>query len=202
MAKIAVDVALLLPEKIDDLVIEINQKFDSLSKLNKENNFPHISLAMGVIEESEVELVNTKLKEICDRFNSLDLEIEEVYHIIKPNGKKSFSFRIKMTDELMNFHRTIMKELLLIFTYEVSIDMFNQDDEVDPISTYWVENYGKNHENPDNFHPHISLKCNEDVVFDDVPIKFKASKVALCHLGDHCTCRMVLGLIELCKDKK
>jgi hypothetical protein len=195
--KLAVDVALLLPEKINDLVIELNQKFDSLSKLNKENNLPHITLAMGVIDESEIELVNNKIKEICDEFGSLNLKIEEVYHIIKPNGKKSFAFRIKLTDELKKLHGTIMKELSTIFTYDVSIDMFNQDDEVDPISTFWVENYEKKHENPDNFHAHISLKCNNDVIYDDIPIEFKASKVALCHLGDHCTCRRVLGLVEL-----
>lgn len=197
MAKIAVDVALLPPEDIMDLAIELNRKFESLSKLNKENNLPHITLAMGVIDESEIDLVNQKLKEISEKFSALDLEILEVNHTIKPDGKKSFFLKIKMTEELRNLHKTIMKELLPIFTYDVSVDMFNQDDKVNPISIYWVENYAKNHEDSENYHSHISLKCNKDVIFNEVPIKFKCSKLSLCHLGDHCTCRRVLGLINL-----
>jgi len=197
MAKIAVDIALILPEEIMDLVIKLNERFEGFSIFNKKNNLPHITLAMGVINESDIKKVNGKLKDICLKFNPLNLEITEVYHIIKPNDKKSFSFRIKMGDELKNLHTIIMKELLPIFTYDVSEDMFNQDDKVSPISMQWVENYGKNHKDPENYNPHISLHCNKYVVFNDVPIKFKASKVALCHLGSHCTCRRILGQVVL-----
>ena len=91
-----------------------------------------------------------------------------------------------------------MRELLPIFTYKVTTDMFNQTDPVNPISTYWVENYGENHKNPDNFIGHLSLKCNDEVESDlKFPIKFTASKLGLFHLGDHCTCKTNFGLFEL-----
>ena len=192
MAKIAVDVAILPPNNIMDLAIELNRKFGSLSKLNKENNFPHITIAMGVIDDSEIDLVNQKINEISRKFGTLDLEILAVSASVKSNGKKSWAFDIKFSDKLKELHIALMKELLPIFTYEVDVKMFNQDDEVDPISTFWVENYAKHHKNPNNYNPHLSLKCNKDVVFNEVPIKFKSARLALCHLGDHCTCRRIL----------
>jgi len=192
MAKIAVDVAILPPNHIMDLAIRLNRQFDSLSRLNRENNLPHITLAMGVIKESQISEVNNKINQMAGGFMPLDLEISEVYHTIKPNGEKSFALKIKPSIALSNLHAVIMKELLPIFTYDVKIDMFNNDDVVDPISIYWVENYAKNHKDPEDFDGHISLKCNKEVIFNDLPLRFTAKRIALCHLGDHCTCRRIL----------
>ena len=196
--KIAVDAALLPPENIMDVCIELNRKFNPTSNLNKIDNFPHITLAMGVINKEDIPKVNEKLQEIVSKFKTLDLELEEIYHTIKPDGNKSFAFAISKTDELIKLHAIIMKELLPIFTYEVTTDMFDQTDPIDPISIRWVENYGKHHENPENYVPHLTIKCKKNVETDlKFPIKFTASKFGLFHLGDHCTCRTSFGLFEL-----
>ena len=194
MAKIAVDVALLPPENIMDIAIELNQKSDPYCELNKVDNFPHITLAMGVIDEEQINLVNEKLKQIASRFNALDLELGEVYSIVKPDGTKSFAFHIKITDELRRLHEIVMKELLPIFSYDVSTDMFYAG-EINPASKQYVENFKDF--SGDNFKAHITIKCKNDVVYDKEPIKFKASKLGLFHLGDFCTCRTAFGLFEL-----
>lgn len=192
MVKIAVDVVILPPENIMDISIELNRKFESLSRLNKENNLPHITLAMGVIEESEIDFVKKKLEDIHKKVGKIDLELEEVYNTVKPDGKKSYSLRIKKTKELVDLHLRIMKELSSIFTYEVNSDMFNKDESIEPLAIEWVENYKENHKLPEDYHPHISLHCGEEVIFKDIPIKFVGSKLALCHLGNKCTCRKIL----------
>ena len=196
--KIAVDVALLPPENIMDIVIELNQTHDPINNMNKVDNLPHFTLAMGVIEEEQIELVNEKLKQIAEEFSKIDLELIGITYHLKPNGKKSWYFTIKENEILRNLHGEVMKVLLPIFTYNVATDMFDQTDPVDPISTYWVENYAKHHKTPEGFKPHLSIKVNKDIETDlKFPIKFTASKFGLFHQGDHCTCRTTFGLFEL-----
>lgn len=193
MAKIAVDVALLLPEEINKICIDINRKegAEATSDLSKSNNHPHITLAMGVIDKEDIPKVNSKLKEIVSGFSELNLEIS---HEIKSEKNKSYGFGIKPTDEIKKLHAAIMKKL--IFTYDVTLDMFYKDsDEVlNEISRYWVESYRT--KDPENYQPHISLKC-KNAEYSKLPIKFTTSKIVLCHLGNHCTCREILGEFEL-----
>lgn len=126
MAKIAIDIALLLPEAINKICIDINQKehSESFSDLSKLDNHPHITLAMGVIDEEDIEKVNSKLKEIVNQFSKLNLEISKIYHQITPEKKISYGFEIKMTDEIKMLHGKIMQELLPMFSYDVKKEMF------------------------------------------------------------------------------
>ena len=65
MSRIAIDIVLLPPEKIMDLVIAINKeeakKGNSKGELNKVDFLPHLSLAMGTIEEKNLEKVDVHL---------------------------------------------------------------------------------------------------------------------------------------------
>lgn len=199
MSKIAIDIALIPPTEIMDLCIELNQKSsEQTSVLNKKDNLPHITLAMGAADEKDLGVINKKLENIVKNFTPLNLEILDLYYHLTPKNKKSYCFAIKPTEELVNLHAVIMKELLPILSYEVSLDMFYKDkgEEVDDVSISWVENYGEKHADPNNYQPHISLKVR-DAKYDNSPIKFTASKLALCHLGDHCTCRKVFKIFEL-----
>ncbi len=194
MAKITVDIAILPSEEIMDLVIELNSK-NPISKFNKTDNLPHISLAMGVIDDSEIDMVNEKLKNICEKFKELELEISKLYYTIRPDGNKSYAFKIKITEEIRQLHTMVMKELPL--THDVSIDMFYQGEKVDPITLYWVKNYKDKHKDPNNYDPHISIKSNDEVEYNKTPIKFKASRVVLCHMGNYGTCRTIFGEFKL-----
>ena len=200
MAKIAIDIALLLPEAINKICIDINQKehSESFSDLTKLDNHPHITLAMGVIDEKDIEKVNSKLKEIVEQFSKLNLQISKIYHQITPENKLSYGFEIKLTDEIKKLHGKIMEELLPMFSYDVIEEMFflDSDENFAEVSKSWVENYGKNHSDPENYHPHISLKCRK-AEYHNFPVKFFASKVALCHQGNYCTCRTILGSHDL-----
>lgn len=200
MTKIAIDIALLLPEKINKICTDINRKNDSnaFSNLSKKNNHPHITLAMGVIDEKNLPKIDKKLKEISKEFSSLNLEIIELYFEITPENKKSVSFVVKPSDKLKALHAKIMKELLPLFSYKVSDNMFflDSDEKFQKVSMFWIENYRKNHSDPNNYHPHISLKCRK-AQYDKLPIKFSASKLAACHLGNYCTCRKILASVNL-----
>ena len=81
--KLAVDVVLLPSEEIVDKAIELNKelikKFDKKIILNKENCLPHISLAMGCINENDLPAIEKILEEIAKQFPLLNLTLVNAY---------------------------------------------------------------------------------------------------------------------------
>ena len=69
MSRRAVDIVLLPGETMTDRAIEINaeleKKFGAEIVLNKANCLPHISLAMGCIEEKDIASVEKILEAIA-----------------------------------------------------------------------------------------------------------------------------------------
>ena len=67
MAKIAIDVVLLPSEAMTNKAIEANRRLlDKRIVLDKEGCLPHISLAMGCIEEDEIGEIEGILCEIAE----------------------------------------------------------------------------------------------------------------------------------------
>ncbi len=67
----------------------------------------------------------------------------------------------------------------------------------------WIKHYPEK-SSFENFFPHITIGYGEidDYSFGSrkagsLPMRFTASKLALCHLGNHCTCRKILASAEL-----
>ncbi len=87
-----------------------------------------------------------------------------------------------------------MAEMKPFFSYEVTDAMF-YDDIVDPSSVEWVRSYPEkaSHE---SFHPHITLGYGRAKPSFSLPVTFGAAGLALCHLGNHCTCRRILVRAE------
>ncbi len=200
MGKIAVDVALLLPDAVNKICVEINRRKDAdpESDLSKSNNYPHITLSMGVIEQENLPLAEAALKETCRDFTPLQIEIPGIDYGMTPENRKSYGFAIRPADELKRLHSAVMKSMHPLFSYAVANDMFFVDtDEIfSDVSRHWVENYGKDHMDANNYHPHISLKCRK-ADYTHFPIKFSATKLGIFHLGNYCTCREAFSIIDL-----
>ena len=67
------------------------------------------------------------------------------------------------------------------------------------IQSVWIRNYSKE-SSLDKFSPHITIGIGEvesETRGLAYPIKFNTSKLALCHLGNYCTCRKVISLHDL-----
>ena len=196
--KIAVDVALLLPEKINRICIGINAKKDSKSFFNGKNNHPHITLALGAIDEKDIPKAVSMLARIAKEFPALRLETKKIGCDITPNGKESAHFAIEPNEELSRLRKQIMTEFLPFFSYKIRLEMFCRDpgEKLNGVSKYWVENYGKKFVSGKKHHPHISLKCGK-AECKKIPIRFRVSKIALCRLGNYCACREILASVKL-----
>ncbi|MBC8495730.1 2'-5' RNA ligase family protein [archaeon] len=197
--KIAIDIALLLPDEINSLCIGLNQQDkNAFFDLTKKDNHPHITLTMAVIDEADIHKIEVILRNVAEKFSGLQLELTELNYTITPEDKKSYQFVIGSSKEIKELRQKIVKELSPYFSYEVEDSMFfvDNDEEFRPVSKYWVANHEKRNLSLDKFKPHISLK-NTAATFDEFPIKFTTNKLVMAQLGNYCTCRKILIDIDL-----
>ncbi len=199
MSKIAIDVVLLPPEKIMDICIDINKKDpNAFSKLNKEDNLPHITLVMGIVDSEELTKIDEILEEVALNFSAIELDIIGISYIVTPDNVKSYQFDFKENNDIKRLHKILMKKLLPFLSDDVKLEMFYKEnnEEIDKVSMHWVKMYKEKHGDPKNYEPHISLKCTQ-AEYNSFPIKFTASRLAICHLGNYCTCRKIFYKTEL-----
>ena len=199
MAKIAIDVVLLLSEEIADKVITANKELLERNAakivLDKENCLPHISLAMGCINEKDIDEIDTILKTIVQENPLVPLIATGIHISTNKKGEKVSVFEIEKTEALQSLHEKIMHRLARYFSYDVKAEMVLSSSETSESTLDWIENYPEK-SSFENFFPHITIGYGEIDNFT-FPIKFDVSKLALCHLGNHCTCREILTSANL-----
>jgi 2'-5' RNA ligase len=198
MGKIAVDVVLLPSEEITDRTIEVNRELlkqcpDKIV-LDKEHCLPHISLAMGCIEEADVAAIGRILQDLAKSHSPGMLSIAGVEIGTNASNEKVSILLLKKTGRLQALHETVMRELAAYFSYDVSTEMVLSPPTAEPSTLLWIRNYPQN-SSFEKFSPHITLGYGqiENVSFTS---EFFASKLTLCHLGNHCTCRRILVSAE------
>jgi len=195
MSKIAVDVVLLPSKQVTNLVIEANtrllkQHSDRII-LNGENCLPHISLAMGCMDEQDITDIEKILQIIADKHNPGQLNIAGINISTNSIGEKVSAFEIEKTEKLLSLHKEVMLRMSSYFSYDVTAEMVLSPPAAGESTLLWIKNYAEKSAF-ENFFPHITIGYGQ---LDEFPFtaEFNASKLALCHLGNHCTCRKVLA---------
>lgn len=199
MSKIAIDIVLLPSESMTEKAIEVNQKLlqrycDKII-LNKINCFPHTSLCMGVIDENNIPVISKIIEKLGKQFSVLNLTATDLQVETIPTGDKVADFKIQSTKELQLLHESTMKELSQFLTYNPAADMLFTPPAIEEVTFYWIKNY-PNKSSFDKYRPHITLGFGE-MTDIKLPIQFTSSKLALCQLGNYCTCRKILVSTEL-----
>ncbi|MFH0713324.1 MAG: hypothetical protein V1722_02200 [Candidatus Micrarchaeota archaeon] len=185
MAKLAVDIVLLPPEWVMDKAIEINKrlvKVGSKLVLDKQKVIPHMSLAMGVLEEAYLLEVSEILSsKIAPKFMPIEL------HVTGGDKEEGNGFSIERTPKLQALHEEVMQSFLPFFTYEAPQETYFC--EINPQSFKFLPSFKKEHAF-ENFNPHITLGKGNAGELES--FKFTATRIAICHLGDYNTCRKIL----------
>jgi len=196
MSKIAIDVVLLPPKEIIDVCFDINKRAFGSGKGRfrmSENDFiPHISLAIGCVEEKILEKVIEEVKLVVLKQNSLKLIIEKIGMFIREDGDRGF-LKVKVSEELRELHEKVLREVS---------DCFVGCDSANVLIEGEVTGMGKSTRNIINnysefysgkkYNAHISLGCFDSDVFVEgvnFPISFVAEEMAIFRVGDGCTCR-------------
>jgi len=203
MSKIAIDVVLLPSDEMMDKAIQANaelvEKFGSEIVLNKKDCLPHISLAMGCIDERDISSIEKVLELIAEESPLGNLTVSGIRTSINARGETVSVLEIEKTKEIQSLHEKVMKKVKPYFSYDVTSDMI-YDQEVAQNSLLWIKNYPEK-ASFENFFPHITIGYGQ-IENGPFPIKFSASRLALCHLGNHCTCRKILASTNITPSKK
>lgn len=197
MSRLAIDVVLLPPQPIMDLAIDFNRKLhagnsDSLI-LGTRRNLPHISMVMGCLSTNRLNEATLRLNAIATYHQPLDLCITTI-RIDKSGSNSVVSFEIGRSGELVSLHESIVREFTALLTQD-AVDEDLNDPPITISSINWINRFIP-HACFDNFWPHITLGFG-NYSGDFEPIRFSASRLAICHLGDHCTCAKVLEEVVL-----
>jgi len=198
MEKIAVDVVLLPSEGVTNQAIETNKELLKHSAnriiLDKENCLPHISLAMGCMDKRDITDIEKILQIIAGKYNPGQLSIIGINTGTNSLGEKVSAFEVKKTERLLSLHKQVMQRMIPHFSYNVSAEMVLWPPKACESTLLWIKNYPEKSAF-ENFFPHITIGYGQVDNFS-FTAEFTASKLALCHLGNHCTCRKVLAVAE------
>jgi len=197
MDKIAIDIVILPPDDIMDVCVQLSNKFKEPNAslvLNKTDCLPHLSLFMGAVEETKIQNLGEQLEKIAKNFNPLNLTIKTLEMRQQPDGRETYFLAIKNSPELQNLHEKIVNECKNDYQAQNSTkDMFFVDkgENFSEATFFWTNNYCSR-SSLKNFWPHITLKAAKEVIYNNLPLEFAAYRLAICHLGDRCTCRKIL----------
>jgi 2'-5' RNA ligase len=163
--------------------------------LDHESCLPHISLAMGCIDERYIADIEKILKSIADKYNPGRLSVVGINTGTNSLGEKVSSFEVEKTELLLSLHEKVMRKMTPYFSYNVTAEMVLSPPIAGESTLLWIKSYPEKSAFK-NFFPHITIGYGQIDNFS-FAAEFTASKLALCHLGNHCTCRKILASAEL-----
>ena len=199
MKRYAINVVILPPDSVMDLVLEWNKKLlknrtPNIS-LDKINFLPHISLAMGCLRADQLVRANSILQTLAPQHKKLELKIPHIRTVNTSSGDSVITFDINLTDELARLHEAVVTAFKPLLTQDATQDDVHGPPPVTAASLNWINNYIPHH-CFDHYWPHITLGFGESPGHIQSS-SFQVSRLAICHLGNHCTCRSILGEVPL-----
>lgn len=187
----AIDIVLIPSNLVIDYALALNQNLEqSPLRLSREKAMPHISLAMAVVKESNLQEISYKLNQLQKNF-SIELEIDHKF--MDNSGDLVTGLGIRKSPELMLIHQEAVN-LLKPYAEQISPDtkeVFAGADLINyPQPCKWVIDYISKH-SAENFNPHITIGFGD--IGDITKQKFFSETLALYHLGPYCTCNALLN---------
>jgi mannose-6-phosphate isomerase-like protein (cupin superfamily)/2'-5' RNA ligase len=197
-ARMAADIVLLPDETMMDRVIEFNAQIvaedSSGIVLNRVDCLPHISLAMGCIDPQDVAAIQGVLQRLANENPVKRLTATGIETPTNSRGQATSVLTIERTAELQRLHERVMEEMKRFFSHDTT-DVRFYDEVVSESTLDWVRNY-PDKAGYERFSPHITLGYGQATPGFPFPRTFALSRLALCHLGNHATCRKVLAAAD------
>ncbi len=200
MSQIAVDIVLLPDAETTARAIEVNADLvahhGSGIVLGTETCLPHISLAMGCIDRHSVESIRSVLQELAGTYSLGDLTVTGVVTSLNRQGESVSVFALAKTRAFQGLHQDVMAATESFFSYDVREEMICGTETVAPSTLDWIRHF-RQKAAFEAFFPHITLGYGTVERPMNFPIHCSAAQLAICHLGNHCTCRKILASIAL-----
>jgi len=193
--KRAVDIVLLPSEEIMDAALQMSQellrRFEKKIVLDRNRCLPHLSLAMGAIKEEDLPAAADLLEEIGSLFPPIRLIFTGINAGTIATGETVSTWEVDPTAALQSLHETILNRIGPLMIHDATAEDFIDFPHVEQTSVDWVNRYPEAAAF-EHFSPHITLGVGKLEPNRSFPARGIASRLALCHLGNYCTCRRIL----------
>ena len=183
---------ILPPKPIMDLAITWNKMLsvvkDQSIVLDKSLTLPHISLLMGCVSEDGLKKAMELLVRFTSQQSAIPLQITGLQFTAGSHPVAALD--IALTRSLAEFQERLIETLRPVITHDArDTDLFDPP----PIAASvldWINNFIPQ-QSGSQFWPHITLGHGRPDE-QQPAIEFVANRIAMCHMGNHCTCRRVL----------
>jgi hypothetical protein len=200
---LAVDVVLLLPEPVAAWAKTVNAVMnertgDRRVVLGDETGIPHISLAMAAVSAADLTALGARLDAIAAGHLPLALYPEGIATVTLSSGDAVSGLNLETTAGLRALHHAVM-EATDPFRLSVVRDEMIHGHEAEEISAFTAEYIAGYPRNAafSHFSPHITLgywAVDRDLGPGPGVCMFRATRLAVCHLGNNCTCGRILSV--------
>ncbi len=195
MKPIAVDIVIIPDAHLFDQVLSINADLVKHHRsdivLHAIHCLPHISLAMGGIDQDDVLDISQRLHALWREYTLVELlHTKGLVYNTNAQGETVSSIEIVKDERLQVLHEKVMECMSPYFKYTTTADMFVGNGPISESSLAWVSSF-KEKSAYEHFWPHITLGYGRA---EAVKIRetFYVDQYKLCQLGNHCTCQKVL----------
>ncbi|HET8761567.1 MAG TPA: 2'-5' RNA ligase family protein [Nitrospiria bacterium] len=195
MGVLALDVVLIPDAELLSAAITLNRALqgvpDAPIVLDQATCLPHVSLAMGCVREEEISAIANVLDALAAAHPPIELAPTGFHVRQSRTGYLVASMELARTAPLQALHETVMRGVDPLLSRDAAPEMFVAPESISSSTIQWVNAYDSA-ASFDRFWPHITLGMG--ALPDDAipPAPGLASRLALCQLGPHCTCRRVL----------
>jgi len=197
---IAIDVVLLPPPEVAAVALTLNQKLierygDRSIVLDPSSCLPHLSLAMRSIPRRSLPVLTAGLERLAIASLPLDLRLEGVVAVETDAGDVVSGINLEKSEPLLILHRSIMAQVGCSPPERCSPgDVYaDENEKIVPFTCNYVNAYATNGAY-DRYSPHITLGHGDATVLEEpgIPAVARFTTIAVCHLGNRCTCRDIL----------
>lgn len=193
-SKIAIDIALLLPDEMNKTICDLSSKIIPWKDLkpyviDNINYFPHISLLVGTTERNNVEIIKEKIGPIIKKY----LPLKIIFTSLRKDDVKFSFLVIGNIKELTNLRKEIASLISLDSdaTKDMCFDKDISDGGVDFINNFRKDKFVKG-----NFEFHTTLGLGDASLLNiNLPIETVVDTIVICHMGYGCSCRKILAKI-------
>ncbi|ADN36103.1 conserved hypothetical protein [Methanolacinia petrolearia DSM 11571] len=199
----AVDIALIPEREGLNFFIGLNRRLiektgDDSIHLGDSACLPHISLSMGRVRVSCIEGIKERLSEAVSGYLPYNA-VYKGYAVVAGSDGDSVSGMDIVRDDAIAGLQEIVAGILGEFSSKgMTPECFSGDPSViTDFSLDYSENYLAR-QTGDSFSPHITIGNGDIRKIKRIqpPVNFSCDKIAICRLGNHCTCAEFLGIIK------
>jgi len=197
-ARYAVDFVILPPDGVMDFAISLNKQVckESYIFLDKDRSFPHISLLMGCLRLDQVKQAEIMLNAIASHHKKMTLSVMNV-RTVNTTAGDIMTLDIDPNNDLQRLHESLVKDFAPLLSKDATeADIIDSSPVASTLD--WINNFIPN-SCFEKFWPHMTIGyTKENALSGQVePFTFTASRLAICHLGNYCTCKRILAEARL-----